>query len=59
MLSFGADRAYPVVPAVLLKTLEEEALDPEERFRLCESDARQFLSVKPSLGVSPKHPPRD
>jgi len=52
MLSFGADRAYPVVPAVLLKTLEEEALDPEERVRLCESDARQFLSVKPALAWS-------
>ncbi|SPE35786.1 conserved hypothetical protein [Candidatus Sulfopaludibacter sp. SbA6] len=52
MLSFGSDRAYPVVPAVLLKTLEEEALDPEERVRLCESDARQFLSVKPALAWS-------
>ncbi len=52
MLSFGSDRAYPVVPAVLLKTLEEEALDPEERVRLCESDARQFLGVKPALAWS-------
>ena len=52
MLSFGTDRAYPVVPAVLLKTLEEEALDPEERVRLCESDARQLLTIKPALAWS-------
>ena len=52
LLSFGNDRAYPVVPAVLLKALEEEALDPEERVRLCESDARQFLAVKPALAWS-------
>ncbi len=52
MLSTGGERAYPMVPAVLLKTLEEEALDAEERVRLCESDARQFLSVRPALAWS-------
>ncbi|MBZ5619424.1 MAG: hypothetical protein LAQ69_11980 [Acidobacteriia bacterium] len=52
MLSVGGERAYPVVPAVLLKTLEEEALDAEERVRLCESDAHQFLAVKPALAWS-------
>ena len=52
MLSFGGELAVPMVPAVLLKSLEEEALDPEERIRLCESDARQFLEVKPALAWS-------
>jgi tetratricopeptide (TPR) repeat protein len=52
LLDFGGAPAYPLVPDVLLKTLEEEALDPEERVRLCESDARQFLEVKPALAWS-------
>ena len=39
----------PVIPEVVLKTLEEELLDPEERIRLCEADARQFLDVKPEM----------
>ena len=51
MLSFE-DPVWPVVPAVLLKTLQEEALDVEERVRLCESDARQFLEAKPALSWS-------
>ncbi|MBI3471446.1 MAG: hypothetical protein HY013_08820 [Candidatus Solibacter usitatus] len=42
----------PVIPAVVLKTLEEELLDPEERVRLCEADARQFLDVKPEMAWS-------
>ena len=50
-LGFG-EMAYPVVPAVLLKNLEEESLDPEERVKLCERDARQFLEVKPALAWS-------
>ncbi len=52
LLAFGSEHAYPMVPDVLLKTLEEEALDVEERVRLCESDARQFLEVKPGLAWS-------
>jgi hypothetical protein len=32
-----------------LKSLEEELLPLEERLRLCETDARQFLEVKPTL----------
>ncbi|HLI83331.1 MAG TPA: hypothetical protein VKV17_05400 [Bryobacteraceae bacterium] len=52
MLSFDHERAYPVVPAVLLKIQEEEALDVEERVRLCENDARQFLEVRPALAWS-------
>jgi hypothetical protein len=51
MLTFE-ERAYPVVPAVLLRSLEEEGLEPEERVRLCESDARQFLEVRPALAWS-------
>ena len=52
MLSFAGETVYPVVPDVLLKNLEEASLDPEERVRLCESDARQFLDVKPALAWS-------
>jgi len=52
MLAFGGEYATPLVPAVVLKSLEEDALDPEERIRLCESDARQFLEVKPPLAWS-------
>jgi hypothetical protein len=51
MLAFGG-YAEPVVPAVLLKGFEEEALDPEERIRLCELDARQFQDIKPALAWS-------
>jgi len=51
MLTFD-ERAYPLVPAGLLKCLEEEALDVEERVRLCESDARQLLDVRPVLAWS-------
>jgi hypothetical protein len=51
MLGFQG-RAYPMVPAVLLKTLEEEALDTEERVLLCQSDARQFMEVRPGLAWS-------
>ncbi|MBV9743956.1 MAG: hypothetical protein JO099_09350, partial [Acidobacteriia bacterium] len=52
MLTLDGERAYPVVPAVLLKIQEEEALDLEERVRLCESDARQFLEIRPALAWS-------
>lgn len=48
----NADRdseTSPVIPAVVLKTLEEELLAVEERVRLCENDARQFLNVKPDM----------
>jgi hypothetical protein len=39
----------PVIPAAVLKSLEEELLEPEERVRLCELDARQYLEVKPEM----------
>ena len=34
------------MPAALLKTLEEDELDPEERVQRCQADARQCLQVK-------------
>ena len=40
------------VPAALLKTLEEEELDPEERIQRCQADARQYLGVKPEIAWS-------
>lgn len=52
MLSFDGEQAYPVVPGVLLKTLEEDTLDVEERVRLCEKDARQLLEVRPAMAWS-------
>jgi tetratricopeptide (TPR) repeat protein len=51
MLSWG-ELACAVSPAALLKTLEEESLDPEERVLLCEADARQLLQVRPALAWS-------
>src|SRR5438045_2871687 len=40
------------VPAALLKTLEEDELDPEERIQRCQADARQYLEVKPEIAWS-------
>jgi tetratricopeptide (TPR) repeat protein len=40
------------VPAALLKTLDEDELDPEERVQRCQTDARQFLEVKPEIAWS-------
>ena len=39
----------PSVPAGVLKTLEEDQLDIEERIQRCQTDARQYLSVKPGM----------
>jgi hypothetical protein len=44
--------ASPMAPEAALKTLEEETLGIEERVRLCEADARQFLAVKPDIAYS-------
>jgi tetratricopeptide (TPR) repeat protein len=41
-----------LAPAALLKMLEEEELDLEERIQRCQSDARQYLSVRPDLAWS-------
>jgi hypothetical protein len=40
------------VPSAMMKTLEEEQLDLEERIQRCQSDARQYLSVKPEIAWS-------
>jgi hypothetical protein len=40
------------VPAALLKTLDEDELDPEERVQRCQADARQFLQAKPDMAWS-------
>lgn len=40
------------VPAALLKTLEEDELDLEERIQRCQADARQYLEVKPEIAWS-------
>jgi hypothetical protein len=42
----------PVLPEAVLTALEEEPLDLEERVQRCQSDARQYLSVKPELAWS-------
>jgi hypothetical protein len=40
------------VPAALLKTIEEDELDLEERVQRCQADARQYLQVKPEIAWS-------
>ena len=40
------------VPAAVLKTLEEDELDAEERIQRCQADARQYLDVKPEMAWS-------
>jgi hypothetical protein len=37
------------IPATVIKTLEEELLDPVERVQLCQKDAIQYLEVKPDI----------
>jgi hypothetical protein len=43
------------VPAALLKAIEEDELDLEERVQRCQADARQYLQVKPELAWSRAH----
>ena len=40
------------VPEAVLKIIEEEELDAEERLQRCQADARQFLAVKPEMAWS-------
>ena len=40
------------VPAALLKAIEEDELDLEERVQRCQADARQYLQVKPDIAWS-------
>jgi hypothetical protein len=42
----------PAIPAAILTALAEEQLDLEERIQRCQSDARQFLAVKPEIAWS-------
>lgn len=42
----------PCTPAALLTALGEELLDVEERVQRCQSDARQYLGVKPEIAWS-------
>jgi hypothetical protein len=37
------------IPATVLKTFEEELLDPVERVQLCQKDAIQYMEVKPDI----------
>jgi hypothetical protein len=46
------DGVSSCVPQALLKALEEDELDPEERVQRCQVDARQFLQVKPEVAWS-------
>ena len=40
------------VPAALLKSLEEDDLEVEERVQRCQTDARQYLDVRPEMAWS-------
>lgn len=40
------------VPAAVVKILEEDELDAEERVQRCQADARQYLEVKPEMAWS-------
>jgi superfamily I DNA/RNA helicase len=42
----------PAIPAAVLKQLEEEQLDVEERLQRCQDDARQYLSIRPEVAWS-------
>lgn len=42
----------PLTAEGLVRSLEEDELDIEERLQRCQHDARQFLSVKPDLAWS-------
>lgn len=46
------DGVASCVPQALLKALEEDELDVEERVQRCQTDARQFLQVKPEIAWS-------
>jgi hypothetical protein len=48
-------RAVPCVPSAVTVALDEEALDVEERIQRCQTDARQYLPVKPDLAWSRAH----
>ena len=47
-----ASHVSPMVPDALLKALDEEQLDVEERIQRCLQDARQLITVRPELAYS-------
>lgn len=54
----GRDTQHAVascVASALLKTLAENDLDLEERVQRCQTDARQYLEVKPEMAWSRAH----
>jgi len=48
----GMNTVAVSIPAAVLKTLEEDQLDLEERIQRCQADARQFLEVRPEIALS-------
>ena len=44
-----------LTPAALLKSLQEENLDLDERVQRCQEDARQYLAIRPELAWSRAH----
>lgn len=46
------NRVSSCVPAALVKALEEDELDVEERILRCQQDARQYLQVRPEIAWS-------
>ncbi len=46
------NRVAACIPEAVLKTLEEDQLDLEERILRCQADARQFLEVRPEIALS-------
>jgi hypothetical protein len=51
-LNGGEDGVASCMPAALLKSLAEDDLDIEERVQRCQTDARQYLDVKPEMAWS-------
>jgi hypothetical protein len=49
---FSSGGVSSCVAAALLKTLEEDDLDVEERVQSCQTDARQLLEIKPEMAWS-------
>jgi|GEM_PF-582623 len=49
------DNHSALTPAALLKSLQEENLDLDERVQRCQEDSRQYLAVRPDLAWSRAH----
>lgn len=50
--SADQNRISSCVPEALMKALEEDDLDVQERILRCQQDARQYLSVRPEMAWS-------